>query len=72
MTTKQTLIDLAKDTPLPAVAGLQFLGFAVADWILVLTLLWAAWRLVDGALRTLWAWQDRRAKRAQEKEDGSK
>lgn len=62
MSTKQTLIELAKDAPLPTVAGAKLLGFAVSDLILWLTLGWAIWRIVDGVLSTYWKWRDRKAK----------
>lgn len=64
---KQTLIELAKDTPLPTVAGLQFFGVPVSDGIVILTLAWAAWRLVDGVLNTYWKWKDRKKKEADER-----
>ncbi len=57
---KQTLIEMVKDSPLPAVAGLTLFGVSLNDWVLVLTAAWALWRLADGVMSTYWKWKDRR------------
>lgn len=72
MFNKQTLTELAKDAPIPTLAGATFLGFAVNDLVLYLTLAWAGWRIVDGVLKTYWAWVDRRELKRKESADGSK
>lgn len=47
---KDTLIELVKDSPIPAVAGLSLFGVSVPDIILVLTLVWAAIRVVHNGM----------------------
>lgn len=47
---KETLIELAKDSPLPAVASLSLFGVSVPDIILVLTLVWAAIRVMHNGM----------------------
>lgn len=51
---KQTLIDLAKDSPLPAVAGLTLWGYSLNNWILVLTAAWAVIRLAQAGWDFYW------------------
>lgn len=61
MSLKQTLVEAAKDAPIPAVPlTFHVLGLPLDSWVVVLTALWAAWRVFDGALTTYWKWKDRR------------
>lgn len=60
---KQALVEMVKDSPLPAVATLTLAGVSLDKWILVLTAAWAVWRLVDGILSTYWKWKDRKERK---------
>lgn len=57
---KETLIELAKDSPIPAVGGLTLLGVSLPTWIMVLTFAWAVIRLADAAVSFYWKWKDRK------------
>lgn len=58
---KQTLIDAVKDSPIPGVASLVLLGVPLEHWVLILTALWALWRVGDAVLTTYWKFKDRKA-----------
>lgn len=57
---KDTVIELLKDSPLPAVAGLTLLGVSLQSWILILTAVWAAIRVAHAAFNFYWEWKDRK------------
>jgi len=44
------LIELAKDSPLVTAAGLTLAGVTLSDWILIMTAIYAAFRLVTGGI----------------------
>lgn len=54
MITKETLIELVKDSPVPAVAGLTLFGVSLNSWILILTAGWAVIRLASAAWDLYW------------------
>lgn len=60
MSLKENLTELAKDSPLPAVAGLTLWGWSLNDTILVLTLGWAVIRIASAMWDFYWKVQDRK------------
>lgn len=50
----KTLMELLKDSPLAAVAGMTFMGVSLNDWVLIMAALYGAVRLVS-ALIDLWS-----------------
>ena len=46
----KTLIELAKDSPLVTAAGLTLYGVTLSDWILIMTAVYAAFRLALGGI----------------------
>lgn len=46
----KTLIELAKDSPLVTAAGLTLAGVSLSDWVLIMTALYAAFRLISGGI----------------------
>jgi hypothetical protein len=59
MISKTTLIELAKDSPLPTAASLTLIGVPVETWILWLTAGWAVFRIASAALDLYWKVKDR-------------
>ena len=47
---KKTLIEMAKDSPLVTAAGLTLYGVSLSDWVLIMTAIYAAFRLVLGGI----------------------
>jgi len=47
---RDTLIELAKDAPLPTAVGLTLAGVPVETWILWLTVAWAVFRLASAGI----------------------
>lgn len=70
MISKDTLIELAKDSPLPTAASLTLIGVPVETWILWLTAGWAVFRIASAALDLYWKVKDRYDKK-KERERGS-
>lgn len=68
MTIKQTLVDVAKDSPIPVITGVVLFGYSLDQWVLVFTLLWAVVRAFQVSLETYWKWKDRRDLPARERE----
>lgn len=44
---KETLIEAVKDAPPISVGGLAFLGVPLSDWVLILTLVYTIFLLID-------------------------
>lgn len=50
---EKTLVELVKDSPLAAVAGMTFFGVSLNDWVLILAALYGVVRLVSAGM-DLW------------------
>lgn len=60
MSLREHITELAKDSPLPAVAGLTLWGMSLNDWVLVLTLGWAVISIASAAWDFYWKIQERK------------
>lgn len=70
MISKDTLIELAKDSPLPTAAGLTLIGVPVETWILWLTVGWAVFRIASAALDLYWKVKDRYEQKKERQRSG--
>lgn len=50
MISRETLIELVKDAPVPITAGLTLFGVSINGIILTLTVLWALFRAVSAGI----------------------
>lgn len=50
MSIKAIFVETAKDSPLITAAGLTLAGVSLSDWVLIMTALYAAFRLVGGGI----------------------
>lgn len=56
----QAVLDVIKDAPIAAGAGVYLLGIPVNHIFLTLTMIWAAARAIEVCLTIYWKWKDRR------------
>lgn len=66
---RDTLIELAKDSPIPVTGGLMVLGVPMPTVIVVATVVWAVVRAASAGWDLYWKVRDKLEERRRGKED---